>query len=133
MADDARIERDGEVYWQLSKGFMRVLMVEVSEALQECGVKDKAVRQRIASRLGSGLGNFFDQYWFEVDGKRWYPALAFSERFADDEGDDGGALTWYGRTPDVELHPMADDEARQFFQDDGENPDAVPMGPYDGE
>lgn len=132
MADEARIERDGEVYWQLSKGFMRVLMAECSEALKECGVKDATLRQRIASRLGFGLGNFFDQYWFEVEGKRWYPTLAFSERFVDDPADDDQLLTLYGRTPDVELHPMADDEARQFFQDDGENPDAVPMGPYEG-
>ena len=128
MTETAQVARDEEAYWHLAKAFVRVLMVETSEALKDSGVNDAGLRQRIASRLGFGLGNFFDQYWLEAQGRRYYPVLAFSEQPIVDVDSLADAGEIQVPAPGVELHAMADDEARWFFTEQKENGDSVPMG-----
>ncbi len=128
MAETVAIERDEDAYWNLAKAFMRVLVVETNEALKSCGVNDAQLRQQIASQLGFGLGNFFDQYWFEVDGKRFFPFLCFCERFPQEADSAENLGTIQAPVPEVELHAMAQDESDWFFTDQKEDKSSVLMG-----
>lgn len=119
MSDTIAIERDGERYWGLGSAFTEIQIMELNEALKDCGVADVEQRQEICSRFAFGMGNFLDQYWMEVDGRKYYPMLCFSEKFLDTDV----SIQEIGpvQAPaDFEFHAAADDMAIFYFRDQSE-------------
>lgn len=117
MTDSLGVERDDELYWELASAFAEVQIMELNEALKDCGIDDAGQRQNICSRFAFGMGNFLDQYWMEVDGKKHYPMVCFSETFLDTDTTLDSIAPLQIRSEDFEFHAAAD-EASAFF---GEN------------
>lgn len=119
MPDTVEIERDGERYWALGSAFQEIQIMELNEALKKHGVGDAQLRQAICSRFAFGMGNFLDQYWMEVDGRKYYPLLCFSEKFLDVDvapHEIGPVQAPAG----FEFHDGADDMAIFYFRDQSE-------------
>jgi hypothetical protein len=120
MADSITVERDDEHYWELASAFAEVQIMELNDALKECGIEDADLRQKICSRFAFGMGNFLDQYWMEVDGKKHYPMVCFSQTFLDTDTPIESIAPLHIRSEDYEFHAGADDEAIFFFRDNGQ-------------
>jgi hypothetical protein len=68
-------------YEELAVHYQCVQVMELDEALKDCGVKDEEARRKICKRFLFGMGNFHDQYWFRAEGRKVYPLLCFAETF----------------------------------------------------
>jgi hypothetical protein len=127
----AQIVRD-ERYWDMARAFVRVWMVEMNDALKECGVEDTELRKEICGRAVFEMGNFLDQYWFDVNGDKYYPLLCFTRQFLDFDTD----LEEVGEifAPfEVEYHSFAYDIADWYFDEQQENDESARMGYLDEE
>ena len=78
MTESVVVEQDEDLYEKLGAGFFQVMVMELNRALKESGVDAAGVRQEVCSRFGYGMGNFIDQYWIEIDGKKHYPRICFA-------------------------------------------------------
>src|SRR5687767_4866692 len=66
-------------YEEAAMAFLRVMALEVDDALKEAKITDTRTRRKVVDNFCFGMGNFLDQYWFEAgDGKRYYPMVGFS-------------------------------------------------------
>ena len=80
-----KVVRD-EAYEEAAMTFLRVLAMEVDDALKHAKVTDLKTRRKVVDRFCFGMGNFLDQYWLEAgDGKRYFPVLCFSPEHLDDD------------------------------------------------
>lgn len=127
MPDQVEMTRDPDAYWDLARAFVRVLMVELNDALKSSGIEDGTLRQTICARFGFGFGNFLDQYWMRAGGKIVYPLLCFSERFLNLDTNLNEIGTIHAPA-EVEFHAMASGLADWYFREQQENDDAVPIG-----
>ena len=78
-----KVVRDG-AYEDAAIEFLRVMALEVDDALKHAKVTDVKTRRKVVDRFCFGMGNFLDQYWLETaDGKRYFPLVCFSEEHQD--------------------------------------------------
>lgn len=127
MTNTLRVVRD-DVYEEIAMTFQRVQVAELNEALKSSGVSDSTLRKQICSRFSFALGNFFDQYWFEVDGHKYYPLMCFSERFLNTDTPIDELGTVYAPSILFAYHEMAGGDADWYFDDQNEAEDAITMG-----
>ena len=120
--------QDEEAYWHLARQFVRVLIVEVNEALRQAGILEQEQRRKICEEVVFGIANFFDSYWTGVEGRKMYPLLGFAETFPDDAMELANLGPVHIPHKAVELHAMVWDEVRWYFEEQKENDNAVPMG-----
>ncbi len=59
--------------------FLQVMALEVDVALRSAGIADVVIRRKVIDSFCFGMGNFFDQYWFDVDGKKYRPLLSYAK------------------------------------------------------
>ncbi len=72
-----------EDYVDFGISFQSILVDHLNIVLKEKGVEEQDVRKDICETFLLGLGNFIDRYWFEYEGQRVHPMLAFSENHLD--------------------------------------------------
>ena len=84
MPDEAKLTRDNS-YEEVAMQFLQIMGVEVDLALRSAGITDQATREKVVDTFCFGMGNFFDQYWFDWDGERYWPVLSFSKLHWEDE------------------------------------------------
>jgi|GEM_PF-3372338 hypothetical protein len=77
-------------YEEVAIDFLMVLALEVDLALKHGGITDVDQRREIVDYFCFGMGNFFDQHWFQSGDKKYYPVLCFSEKHLDDEPEELG-------------------------------------------
>ena len=71
--------------------FLKVMALEVDVAMKAAGITDVKKRRKVVDAFCFGMGNFFDQYWFEAEGQRFFPMLCFSETHASSKPATAGA------------------------------------------
>ena len=119
-AQKTRLVRD-DAYEEIAMMFQRVLVLEVDDALRAAGISDRRKRKKICEHFSFGLGNFFDQYWFNVDGKRFHPLLCYSETFLNIDTDVDKLGTVYAQSPSFAYHEYSRGAVDQHF---AKKPDA---------
>lgn len=119
--------QDETQYWELGYAMLEVLVMELNEALKENGVTDAAQRQAICDHFAFGTGNFFDQYWMEVNGQKWYPMICFSPKFLDLNVtiEEIGTVQF---PCGFEYHGGAMEVSAEYFGDQGEQLSGVRIG-----
>ncbi len=82
MADPTRLVRD-DAYEDMGASYQCLQVATLDAALQENGIADAAVRQKICASFLFTMGNFHDQCWFKpsADSDPVYPLLCFSKKF----------------------------------------------------
>jgi hypothetical protein len=64
--------------------FLRVMGLEVDAALKAAGITDVKKRRKVVDTFCFGMGNFFDQYWFEAEGERYFAVVCFADKHLQD-------------------------------------------------
>lgn len=82
MAEATRLVRD-DVYEELGSSYQCLQVATLDAAMQENGIADAAVRQKVCEEFLFAMGNLHDQGWLKSSAasKPMYPLLCFSERF----------------------------------------------------
>jgi hypothetical protein len=82
MAETTRLVRD-DAYEEMGSSYQCLQVSTLDAALQEHGIADVAVRQKICESFLFEMGNFHDQGWLKsgAGADRVYPLLCFSKRF----------------------------------------------------
>ncbi len=128
MAEAIQVEQDERQYWELGDAFVQVLVAELNDALKSMGVDDAEQRHLLCSRLAFGLGNFLDQEWMEVDGRKFYPLLCFSEKFLDFGAPLKELEPLQMPSKEFEFHGAAVDVAHDFFKSQNEEFKGIRVG-----
>src|SRR5437762_3120944 len=82
MAEATRLVRD-DVYEEIGSSYQCLQVATLDAAMQENGITDAAVRQKVCETFLFAMGNLHDQGWLKssADAKPMYPLLCFSKRF----------------------------------------------------
>lgn len=131
MAKAPRMVRD-DVYEQMGASYQCVQIAILDAALQEQGITDAAVRQRICETFIFAMGNFHDQGWFKPsrDSRPVYPLLCFTETFLDTDTPLDSLGQVYVPSPMFAYHECAFGNIDIYFEGD---PDAqVETGNFEG-
>ena len=128
MAETVKVEQDEQRYWELGTAFTQVFVMELNDALKQGSVDDAEKRQQICSRVAFGMGNFLDQYWMEVEGRKYYPLLCFAEQFLDIGVAAEEVEPLHLPAKEFEFHGAADDVTIEFFRRQGEQLERVRIG-----
>ena len=115
MTDTVATKHDDNFYWAAGTEFVEVLVNELNGSLQENGVSDAEQRRKICSQFVFGIGNFLDQYGMEVEGKKRYPLLCFTDQFLDMGVPLAEIEPLYLPVKDFEFHGAASDVADEYF------------------
>ncbi len=128
MAKNARLVRD-DAYEEMAATYQVVQMAVLNDILKDCGIKQKKVRRRICEQFAFGMGNFHDQYWFKVNGKKVYPLLCFSKKFlnVDTKIDELGTV--FAPSSGFAFHEYAFGDAVSYFDENKEIASDIEMGP----
>ena len=70
---------DGMFHDSLRAHFQTVDIVRLNEVLAESGITDKELRRKVLDNYFFAAGQFFDNGWFEADGRRFAPGVYFQE------------------------------------------------------
>jgi hypothetical protein len=70
---------DGMAHDSLRAYFQTVDVVRLNQVLVEAGVSDTELRRKILIDYFFDAGQFFDNGWFEADGRRFAPSVSFEE------------------------------------------------------
>lgn len=121
-----------DTYDSIAGTFQHLDADRLNRILKEHGIKKKDVRQAICESYAFESGVFYDQGWFEVDGKRYYPSICFAER--QPQTDDGfGAVTALHWTDGgYPYEEMAMGIAAELFEELKEKSD-VKWSPHDSD
>ena len=84
MAKSPKLVFGGE-YESAAIEFLRVMALELDLALKEAKVADVKTRRKVIDNFCFGMGNFLDQYWFEAEGKRYFPLVCFTDKHREDD------------------------------------------------
>jgi hypothetical protein len=82
MAEATRLVRD-DAYEEMGYAYQCLQVATLDAAMQEHGISDPAVRQKVCETFLFAMGNFHDQGWLKpsAGAERVYPLLCFSKRF----------------------------------------------------
>ena len=112
-------EQDEDNYWRSARGFVRILIAILNDALKESGLS-KPKRRTACERSAFSICNTLDQCWIRSDGKTDYPLLAFSERFLEVDSLVEQIVPIQLPHKSVEMHAMVCDEISWFFDEQKE-------------
>jgi hypothetical protein len=132
MAKGPPLVRDDD-YEQMAASYQCVQIAALDAALQEHGVADAAVRQRICESFIFSMGNFHDQGWFKPspDAKPVFPLLCFTETFLNTDTPLESLGQVYAPSPMFAFHEYAFGNIGIYFEGD---PGAqVETGNFEGE
>ena len=76
------VTRD-EDYVDFGLSFQAIVVQHLNAVLKEKEIEEQGARREICEAFLSGLGDFFDKYWIEYEGRRVFPLLGFSENHMD--------------------------------------------------
>jgi hypothetical protein len=132
MAKAPGLVRDDD-YEQMATSYQCVQIVALDSALQEHGITDSAVRQKICESFIFSMGNFHDQGWFKPspDAKRVYPLLCFTETFLNTDMPLESLGQIYAPSPMFAYHEYAFRTVDIYFQ--GDQRAQVETGNFEGE
>ena len=119
MNTETKIVRD-DAYEEIAATFQSVEVFELDEALKDCGIENKELRQKICDRYFFAIGNFHDQYWFKFDDKKIYPMLCFSETFLDTITDETKLGDVYAKSDYFEFHTSSGGTVDEHFDENSE-------------
>lgn len=82
MAEATRLVRD-DAYEEMGSSYQCLQAATLDAALQENGITDAVVRQKICEAFLFSMGDFHDQGWLKpaAEADRLYPLLCFSKTF----------------------------------------------------
>jgi hypothetical protein len=80
MTNNVKYECDEGEYLRAARGFVRAMVAEINETLIENRIS-KSKRREICTSFVYSLCNTFDQRWVRIEGKTYYPLLAFTKKF----------------------------------------------------
>jgi len=82
MARETKLVRD-EAYEEMGSSYQCVQVAALDSALQEHGVSDAGIRQKICESCLFTMGTFHDEGWLKpsAGAEPVFPLLCFSERF----------------------------------------------------
>jgi hypothetical protein len=82
MAETTQLVRD-DAYEEMGSAYQCLQVATLDAAMQEHGVTDPAVRQKVCESFLFAMGNFHDQGWLKpsADTEPVYPLLCFSKQF----------------------------------------------------
>ena len=113
-------------YEEIALNFQCLDIAWLNEVLKNHGVTDKNLRREICAEYFFGSGNFIDQYWFKVNGKKFYPRIDFVERVNDEEESEEDLL--YVSTGLFEFHENAHGNIDWYFDDQDEDASEIEKG-----
>ena len=83
MAKNPKLVVDDR-YEEAAMEFLRVMALELDLALKEAEITDVKKRRKVVDTFCFGMGNFLDQYWFAVEGTKYFPVVCFADRHRED-------------------------------------------------
>jgi len=117
----------------MGSSYQRVQVATLDAALQENGVTDPAVRQKICEAFLFAMGDLHDQGWVKpaADSERIFPLLCFTKRFmnTDTPIDELGEV--FAPSQFFAFHEYACGNAAMLYED--ESNARVETGDFDGE
>ncbi len=138
MADATRLVRD-DAYEEMGSSYQCVQVATLDAALQEHGVADAAVRQKVCESFLFEMGNLHDQGWLKpsAGAEPAYPLLCFTRRFLNIDTPVGELGEVYAPSEMFSFHEYAFGNAALLYEGDpnaqvetgsfaGEGPDAEP-------
>ncbi|MEN0110946.1 MAG: hypothetical protein AAF805_09505 [Planctomycetota bacterium] len=66
-------------YEEIAATYQCLLIDHLKQVLIENGVSNRDLRRQICQSFAFHQGVFDDQFWFEAEGKRWFPLLGFTQ------------------------------------------------------
>ncbi len=117
MAKGPHIVRD-DAYEQMAASYQCVQIATLDAALQEHGIADAAVRQRICESYIFSMGNFHDQGWFKPspEANPVYPLLCFTETFLNTDTPLESLAQVYAPSPMFAYHECAFGNIGIYFE-----------------
>ena len=82
-------------YEEVAIQFLRVMAMELDVALKAAGITDAKKRRKVVDTFCFGMGNFFDQYWFEAEGTRYFPVVCYAEEHLQEGPKTLGMPQWF--------------------------------------
>jgi hypothetical protein len=110
-----------DTYESIAMAFQHLDADRLNRILKEHGIKKKDVRQAICEDYAFESGVFYDQGWFEVDGKSYYPSICFAERLPQTDEGFGAVTALHWTDGGYPYEEMAIGIAAQLFEDLKEN------------
>jgi hypothetical protein len=132
MAEATRLVRD-DAYEEMGSAYQCLQVATLDAAMQEHGISDPAVRQKVCESFLFAVGNFHDQGWLKpsAGADRVYPLLCFSKRFLNTDTPVGELGEVYAPSEMFAFHEYAFGNAALLYEGD---PNAqVETGSFDGE
>lgn len=115
-------------YEEIAATYQCIQIAHLNEALIENGIADKELRKKICESFIFENSVFNDQFWFEAEGKRWYPLSVFTETptFPVIEVEQLGEV--YLRSDAFEFHEYAHGNIDWYFEEKNEDPNDINVG-----
>jgi hypothetical protein len=132
MAEATRLVRDN-AYEEMGSSYQCLQVATLDAAMQEHGISDPAVRQKVCESFLFAMGNFHDQGWLKPSaaGDLVYPLLCFSKRFLKTDTPVSELGEVYAPSEMFAFHEYAFGNAALLYEGD---PNAqVETGSFEGE
>jgi len=120
-------------YADFGISFQAIVVQHLNNVLKANDLDDPAQRREICEEFLSGLGDFFDQYWLEYEGRRAYPLLAFSENHLDAETRLGELGRVLFANEGFSHHEYVFGTVADFYEDDEESLPDITLGTVSGD
>ena len=119
MAQETKLVRD-EAYEEMGSSYQCVQVAALDSALQEHGVSDAGIRQKICESFLFTMGTFHDEGWLKpsADAEPVFPLLCFSERFLGARTPIGELGNVYARSAMFSFHEYALGNAGLLYEGD---------------
>jgi hypothetical protein len=132
MEEATRLVRDN-AYEEMGSAYQCLQVAVLDAAMQEHGIGDPAVRQRVCESFLFTMGNFHDQGWLKPseEAEPVYPLLCFSKKFLNTDTPAGQLGEVYARSTLFAFHEYASGNAALLYEGD---PNAhVETGHFEGD
>ena len=119
MAEATRLVRD-DAYEEIGSAYQCLQVSALDAAMQEHGVGDAAVRQKVAESFLFAMGNLHDQGWLKPSAEAGpvYPLLCFSKRFLNTNTPVGELGAVYAPSALFAFHEYAFGSAALLYEGD---------------
>lgn len=127
MSDPTKLVKD-DAYEEIAATYQCLQIASLNEALLENGIEDSSKRRAICERFAFDYGVFNDQCWFEANGKRWNPILAFTTTSVTPTIDIDNLGELYLRSDAFEFHEYAFGNVSWYFEEQNEDASEIRIG-----
>jgi len=127
MCEITKLVKD-DAYEEIAATYQCLQISYLNEALLENGIEDQSTRKAICQSFAFHYGVFNDQFWFEADGKRWNPILAFTTASVTPAVDVENLGKLYFRSDAFEFHEYAFGNVSWYFEEHDEDASEIRIG-----